>query len=267
MGSMFAKVFGQIFDSSIAENYNCRRMFMDLLILADSDGDVDMTVEAIARRTNVPISEVTRYIAELQEPDPTSRSKVSDGRRLVPLDSARDWGWRIVNYGHYRRIKDEEARRSYFRDAQRRYRARQKAVKDVMLTEDNATRQMLTPASASASSSALGKRDLKGEGKARPINEKAVIDYCLSLSLVSADGEYFWSKWEGSGYRNGPRAIRDWRATIRSWKAAGHCPSQKRGRTLLPQSPVQAERESKRDREMREAQELYDKETTNRDHN
>ena len=45
---MFAKVFGQIFDSSIAEDYNCRRMFMDLLVLADSTGAVDMTPEAIS---------------------------------------------------------------------------------------------------------------------------------------------------------------------------------------------------------------------------
>jgi hypothetical protein len=51
---VFAKIFGQIFDSSIAEDYNCRRMFMDLLVLADSDGVVDMTQEAIARRA-VPL--------------------------------------------------------------------------------------------------------------------------------------------------------------------------------------------------------------------
>ncbi len=123
---MFAKVFGQIFDSSIAEDYNCRRMFMDLLVLADPTGAVDMTHEAISRRTNVPEDEVRKYIGQLCQPDAKSRSKMEDGKRLVPLDKNRDWGWQIVNYQHYRRLKDEEARRSYFRDAQRKARAKKK---------------------------------------------------------------------------------------------------------------------------------------------
>jgi hypothetical protein len=126
---MFAKVFGQIFDSSIAEDYNCRRMFMDLLVLADPTGAVDMTEDAIARRTNVPVEEVKRYIIELCQPDHKSRSQLEEGKRLIPLDSNREWGWQIVNYAHYRKLRDEEARRTYFRDAQRRYRRRIKDKK------------------------------------------------------------------------------------------------------------------------------------------
>lgn len=121
---MFAKIFSQIFDSSIAEDYHCRRMFMDLLVLADSEGTVDMTIEAISRRTNVPIDEVKRCITELSQPDPSSRTKLHAGRRLVPLDSARDWGWQIVNYTDYRRMRDQEARREYFREQKRRQRGK-----------------------------------------------------------------------------------------------------------------------------------------------
>ena len=150
---MFAKIFGQIFDSSIAEDYNCRRMFMDLLVLADSDGVVDMTYEAISRRTNVPIEEVRKYISELLLPDPTSRSKAEEGKRLIPVDTNRDWGWQIVNYEHYRRIRDEEVRRSYFREAQRKYRAKSKRVKDKVLTVIDINGQVLTPASPSSSTS------------------------------------------------------------------------------------------------------------------
>lgn len=151
---MFAKVFSQIFDSSIAEDYNCRRMFMDLLVLADSDGAVDMTVEAISRRTNVPVEEVVKYVKQLCQPDAKSRSKLEEGKRLVPLDSQRDWGWRIVNYVHYRKIRDETARREYFRDKQREHRRnKKKAVKDTVLTEIDKDGQVLTPASPSSSAS------------------------------------------------------------------------------------------------------------------
>lgn len=112
---MFAKVFGQIFDSSIAENYQTRHVFMDLLVLADSDGVVDMTPAAIARRTNVPLGQVQSALAELTAPDPESRTPGEDGRRLLPIDEDRAWGWQIVNYHHYRRVRDEEARREYWR--------------------------------------------------------------------------------------------------------------------------------------------------------
>lgn len=116
---MFAKIFGQIFDSSIAENYRYRHVFMDLLVLADSDGVVDMTLEAISRRTNVPIDEVRAAIEFLSAPDAASNSPSEEGRRLLPIDERKPWGWQIVNYQHYRSIRNEEQRREYFREYRR----------------------------------------------------------------------------------------------------------------------------------------------------
>ncbi len=130
---MFAKVFAQIFDSSIAENHEVRHVFMDLLVLADSDGCVDMTSAAIARRTNVPLEVVERAIAILSAPDEATRSPAEQGRRIVPLDPARSWGWRIVNYSHYREIRDEENRREYFRV----YRREQRKKANVRLGSKN----------------------------------------------------------------------------------------------------------------------------------
>ena len=119
---MFAKIFEQIFDSSISEDYLARHVFMDLLVLANRDGEVDITAEAIARRTNVPIEIVRSSICKLSEPDPQSRTGDAEGRRLVPLDEHRNWGWRIVNYKTYRDIRDEEARKAYFREFKRKQR-------------------------------------------------------------------------------------------------------------------------------------------------
>lgn len=101
---------------------------MDLLVLADRDGVVDMTIDAISRRTNVPPEIISHAIAELMRDDRSSRSHEEDGRRLVAIDSHRDWGWQIVNYEHYRNIKDDEARRTYFRDKKREQRSQQKST-------------------------------------------------------------------------------------------------------------------------------------------
>jgi hypothetical protein len=123
--SVFAKIFSQIFDSSISSDYIVRHTFMDLLVLADRDGVVDMTTDAIARRTNVPEEMIVHAIAKLAAPDAQSRSHEEDGCRLVPIDSHRSWGWQIVNYEHYRNLRDEEARRAYFRDAKREQRSKE----------------------------------------------------------------------------------------------------------------------------------------------
>lgn len=122
MPIVFVKLFAQIFDSSIAENYELRHFFEDMLKLADIDGVVDMTPEAISRRINLPLEKVVVFLEELQKPDPKSRSPENEGRRIMPLDSHRDWGWVITNYQHYRALRDEEARRAYFRDAKRKER-------------------------------------------------------------------------------------------------------------------------------------------------
>lgn len=116
---MFGKVFHQIFDSSIAEDYEVRHVFMDFIVLADLEGIVDKTHESLARQTNVPIEIIRRAIAKLESPDPTSRSTHCEGRRIVRLNEHRDWGWKIVNYTDYRGIRDEQGRRSFLKDKSR----------------------------------------------------------------------------------------------------------------------------------------------------
>lgn len=63
---------------------------------------------------------------------------------------------------------------------------------------------------------------------ARPAVED-VSAYCQEIGLPAADGVAVFDKWTGSGWKNGGQAIKDWKATIRAWKAQGYMPSQKRG--------------------------------------
>jgi len=112
---VYAKIFTQIYDSSIADDWQVRVVFEDLLILANPDGEVDMTPESISARTRIPLEIIKRALHILQQPDPKSRTPDQEGRRLVLLNSHRDWGWLIVNYEKYRSIKREFDRRSYMR--------------------------------------------------------------------------------------------------------------------------------------------------------
>ena len=126
--AVYAKVFTQIFDSSIADNWKTRHVFEDLLKLADINGVVDMTHEAIAARTRMPLEMVQEAIRQLESPDPRSRTPEADGRRIERLDEHRDWGWLIVNYQKFREISSEEQRREKTRKRVTAFRLKHKEL-------------------------------------------------------------------------------------------------------------------------------------------
>lgn len=127
MSQLYARVFLQILDSSLAEDYQTRHVFEDILKLVNRDGVCDMTRTAIARRTNVPLEVVEAAIAKLESPDPHSRDSDHEGRRLVRLDDHRDWGWRVVNWLRYDSIRTSVEQREHNAQRMARYRVGKKA--------------------------------------------------------------------------------------------------------------------------------------------
>jgi hypothetical protein len=135
MSQLYARVFLQILDSSLAENWQARHVFEDLMKLSD-DGIVDMTREAISRRTNIPLDVINAAIAILESPDPDSRDPEEDGRRLLRLDEHRDWGWRIVNSPKYEAIRSKEDQRIKTADRVRRHREKKSPLASPKETTD-----------------------------------------------------------------------------------------------------------------------------------
>lgn len=119
---MYAKVFRSLWDGTLAESWQGWAVFVFLLAHADADGVVDMTPAAISRRSGLPMGEVLEGLGMLEAPDPASRSEAEEGRRLLRLDSHRDWGWSIVNYQSYRALRDPEMVRAQNRERQERRR-------------------------------------------------------------------------------------------------------------------------------------------------
>lgn len=56
-----------------------------------------------------------------------------------------------------------------------------------------------------------------------------ISDYCESLGLPRHEGQILFDKWEGNGWTNGGEPIRDWKATIRTWKARGFIKTSRNG--------------------------------------
>lgn len=118
---MYGKLFRSMYDGTLAEDWRALVALQQLVILADADGVVDMTGEAIVRRTGIPADVIGPGLAALEQPDPRSRTEGEEGRRIVPLDG-RGWGWQIVNYGQYRRMRDTEDRKRQTKEATARWR-------------------------------------------------------------------------------------------------------------------------------------------------
>ena len=130
---MYGKLFVQMYDGTLATRgpWQALVTFQQLVILADRDGIVDMTVEAIARRTTIPEEVIRLGIEHLEKPDPESRSPAEEGRRIVRLSDTRPWGWRLVNYQLYCKIRTEEDRREYKAAFARNSRAAKRAEREL----------------------------------------------------------------------------------------------------------------------------------------
>ena len=112
---MYGKLFASMYDGSLATigPWEALVTFIQMLVLSDKYGVVDMTPDAISRRTTIPLDIIRRGISALEQPDEHSRRSDCDGRRIIRLDEHRDWGWQIVNHAHYRAIRSAEERREY----------------------------------------------------------------------------------------------------------------------------------------------------------
>lgn len=120
---MYVKLFNQILDSSIADNRKLRHFFTDLLLCSDPDGNVLMTNSSISNRTRASLEEVEWGLAELQRPDKGSNHAEYEGRRIIPLEG-HGYGWKIINYEHYRDLKSERQKREETKERVRQFRLR-----------------------------------------------------------------------------------------------------------------------------------------------
>ena len=177
---MYAKIFSQIYDGTLCTNgpWEALVTFQQLLILADEEGGVDMTIPAIARRTTIPREILERGIEALMLPDPESRTPTEEVRRIIPLSNGRSWGWRVVNYEKYRQIKREQDRRDYHRDY---YHKRKSA--SINTTQHDSTIQPIAEA--------------KTEAEAKAETKKEKVPRKRSTAPAAPDGvsEKVWMDW------------------------------------------------------------------------
>ena len=105
---MYGKIFDSMYEGTLYGHWEAIVTLQQMLVLCNSEGVIDMTPQAIAARTSIPLEILTKGIGILTEPDPYSRTPGDDGKRIVLMDNHRPWGWFIVNYAKYQKIRSRE---------------------------------------------------------------------------------------------------------------------------------------------------------------
>lgn len=103
MSGGYTPIFDSVYHGTLCGRWPTLAVWLTILPMADKNGQVDLTYQAISALTGWPIDLLKQAISELMQPDPDSRSPGEDGRRLVLVDPEnRQWGWRVVNHTTYR---------------------------------------------------------------------------------------------------------------------------------------------------------------------
>jgi hypothetical protein len=116
----YTKLWHKIVTSSIWDaDKNTRLLWITMLALANRDGFVESSFKSLALLARLTEQECRGALAELESPDPDSRTKTDDGRRLHKVDG----GWQIINYAMYREATNDDPHSTANRERQARYRA------------------------------------------------------------------------------------------------------------------------------------------------
>lgn len=130
---MWRRLYGDVFEGSMAGRKDALLLFMYLISRAADSGFVRRSsVRVVGACTGLTPEEYAAAIAELEAPDPDSRSQANEGRRILREDD----GWLIVNFEHYQEIQKEEHRRESVRKAVARHRAKNITVSNAVITHD-----------------------------------------------------------------------------------------------------------------------------------
>ena len=121
----YTKLFQTIVTSTIwCENHTLRIVWVTMLALKNQDHIVEGSVPGLAAMARVSVQECEEALVKLKSPDPHSRTKTFDGRRIEEVDG----GWKILNGEKYRAKMNADERREYFRIKQQESRLRRKEL-------------------------------------------------------------------------------------------------------------------------------------------
>lgn len=232
----YTKLFSSIITSTVwREPKEVKILWITMLALADKYGEVAGSVPGLAAMAGLGIEETRSALLALESPDPDSRTKEDEGRRVRPIDG----GWFLINHAKYREMMNADDRKEYLRKKQAEYRARvSKRVKQdvsIPVTDVSDRSTLSTHAESSVQSTSS---EIQTEGPAGPTVTKespkprtpTIEEWCERAKTdhpdwPRVDAEAAWRYYESQGWKRGKTAIVRWGACVATcytnWKSRG----------------------------------------------
>jgi hypothetical protein len=117
----FTKLFASIIHSTIwREPDHVRLVWVTMLAMADADGYVGASLPGLADAARVTIEQCQEALELFHKPDPHSRRKDHEGRRVSTVER----GWLLLNYRAFRDEMNVEAERERKREWWRKNRSK-----------------------------------------------------------------------------------------------------------------------------------------------
>lgn len=133
VAEMYGKVFEQMFEGSMYGKGSLVFAVWSYVIAHQKPNHaagyftVELNPMKLKDCIGEPLDEIKQTLEFLCSPDPNSRTKDEDGRRLVRLG---EFDYRVVNGKKYHDIRKQEERREQNRVSQEKFRKKQKREKD-----------------------------------------------------------------------------------------------------------------------------------------
>jgi hypothetical protein len=229
----YSKLFRQILDSTIwQEDMETKLVFVTMIADCDRFGRVLMSIPGLAKRAGVSLTGCEKALGILLAPDPYSRTKDREGRRIEEIDG----GWRLLNHEKYRALRDEEAQRERHARNQAAYLRRKTDRKSDCVTGHVTVSDPI--ASATTTAKARDKKDRDGGAVApaprrqvfTPPTAEEVQNYLNGLGERRFTGQNFVDAYAASGWKlKGGNPMKDWQAAVRNWRSMRDRDGQKVG--------------------------------------
>jgi hypothetical protein len=119
---MYGKIFASTFTGSLVGAGPVVYAVQGYIIANTKDSRVELNPVLLAMIIGTEEKEIEGAIEYLCQPDPRSRSKEHDGRRLIREG---EFQYFVINHAKYRAIRNDDDRRAYFRQKKAEQRARE----------------------------------------------------------------------------------------------------------------------------------------------
>ena len=161
-------------------------------------GAVEINPKLLAFTLGGKEEDVVAALDFLQQPDPLSRSKEEEGRRLVKDGQ---FQYRIVNWEFYQTLRNAVDRREYNKLKQQEYRAKK--------AENPVIGDVLPPPATA---------EPPKKSFARPTIEGVKLQATM-IGLPEAEAEKFFHFYESNGWKVGRNSMKSWHSALTNWKS------------------------------------------------